>query len=248
MGEFPHLEGRLRISGLEYIVDIKDVLEANLKDKKFLTPKTYAIIGVGVISLGVLIFILVRKYAPQKLSSTTTTVAPASSGTSTTRSMTTVAPTSTTTVVRTSTTTVAPTYNYIVYYFQSTGYSSGGYNTVPNTPQLPVTAMSSADLTGPDSLGNTYTFTGKSGLLTTSTPVTNSTTARALIDPPYELYAYNNASNWAGSQGRVATLSTAVNAAGIPKAVGLSYLGYTDSNAINDQTKVYAFQANYILQ
>ncbi|KAL5548845.1 hypothetical protein UlMin_004076 [Ulmus minor] len=35
--EFPLLEGRLRISGLEYIVDVKDVLEANLKDKKFLS-------------------------------------------------------------------------------------------------------------------------------------------------------------------------------------------------------------------
>ncbi|KAL5574565.1 hypothetical protein UlMin_016264 [Ulmus minor] len=37
LGEFPLLEGRLRISGLEYIVDVKDVLEANLKDKKFLS-------------------------------------------------------------------------------------------------------------------------------------------------------------------------------------------------------------------
>ncbi|KAL5548823.1 hypothetical protein UlMin_004054 [Ulmus minor] len=33
LGEFPLLEGRLRISGLEYIVDVKDVLEANLKNK-----------------------------------------------------------------------------------------------------------------------------------------------------------------------------------------------------------------------
>ncbi|KAL5538048.1 hypothetical protein UlMin_045420 [Ulmus minor] len=37
LGEFPLLEGCLHISGLEYIVDIKDVLEANLKDKKFLS-------------------------------------------------------------------------------------------------------------------------------------------------------------------------------------------------------------------
>ncbi|KAL5548783.1 hypothetical protein UlMin_004014, partial [Ulmus minor] len=36
LGEFPLLEGRLRISGLEYIVDVRDVLEANLKDKEFL--------------------------------------------------------------------------------------------------------------------------------------------------------------------------------------------------------------------
>ncbi|KAL5548707.1 hypothetical protein UlMin_003938 [Ulmus minor] len=36
LGEFPLLEGSLRISGLEYIADVKDVLEANLKDKKFL--------------------------------------------------------------------------------------------------------------------------------------------------------------------------------------------------------------------
>ncbi|KAL5548736.1 hypothetical protein UlMin_003967 [Ulmus minor] len=36
LGEFPLLEGSLRISGLEYIVDVNDVLEANLKDKKFL--------------------------------------------------------------------------------------------------------------------------------------------------------------------------------------------------------------------
>lgn len=38
--EFPLLEGRLRISGLQYIVDVKDVLEANLKDKKFLSELT----------------------------------------------------------------------------------------------------------------------------------------------------------------------------------------------------------------
>ncbi|KAL5548843.1 hypothetical protein UlMin_004074 [Ulmus minor] len=37
LGEFPLLEGSLRISGLEYIADVKDVLEANLKDKKFLS-------------------------------------------------------------------------------------------------------------------------------------------------------------------------------------------------------------------
>ncbi|KAL5578785.1 hypothetical protein UlMin_011227 [Ulmus minor] len=37
LGELPLLEGRLLISGLEYIVDVKDVLEANLKDKKFLS-------------------------------------------------------------------------------------------------------------------------------------------------------------------------------------------------------------------
>ncbi|KAL5578872.1 hypothetical protein UlMin_011314 [Ulmus minor] len=37
LGEFPLLEGSLCISGLQYIVDVKDVLEANLKDKKFLS-------------------------------------------------------------------------------------------------------------------------------------------------------------------------------------------------------------------
>ncbi|KAL5548810.1 hypothetical protein UlMin_004041 [Ulmus minor] len=37
LGELPLLGGRLRISGLKYIVDVKDVLEANLKDKKFLS-------------------------------------------------------------------------------------------------------------------------------------------------------------------------------------------------------------------
>ncbi|KAL5548702.1 hypothetical protein UlMin_003933 [Ulmus minor] len=36
LGEFSLLEGSLCISGLEYIVDVKDALEANLKDKKFL--------------------------------------------------------------------------------------------------------------------------------------------------------------------------------------------------------------------
>ncbi|KAL5548659.1 hypothetical protein UlMin_003890 [Ulmus minor] len=37
LGEFPLLEGSLCISGLQYIVDVKDVLEANLKDHKFLS-------------------------------------------------------------------------------------------------------------------------------------------------------------------------------------------------------------------
>ncbi|KAL5548741.1 hypothetical protein UlMin_003972 [Ulmus minor] len=37
LGELPLLGGSLLISGLEYITDIKDVLEANLKDKKFLS-------------------------------------------------------------------------------------------------------------------------------------------------------------------------------------------------------------------
>ncbi|KAL5548795.1 hypothetical protein UlMin_004026 [Ulmus minor] len=37
LGEFPLLEGSLCISGLEYIVDVKEVLEANLKDKEFLS-------------------------------------------------------------------------------------------------------------------------------------------------------------------------------------------------------------------
>ncbi|KAL5548841.1 hypothetical protein UlMin_004072 [Ulmus minor] len=37
LGELQLLRGRLRISGLEYIVDVKDVLETNLKDKKFLS-------------------------------------------------------------------------------------------------------------------------------------------------------------------------------------------------------------------
>ncbi|KAL5564771.1 hypothetical protein UlMin_027935 [Ulmus minor] len=37
LGDFPLLEGSLRISGLENIVDVRDVLEANLKDKKFLS-------------------------------------------------------------------------------------------------------------------------------------------------------------------------------------------------------------------
>ncbi|KAL5548804.1 hypothetical protein UlMin_004035, partial [Ulmus minor] len=37
LGELPLLGGRLRISGLHHIVDVKDVLEANLKDKKFLS-------------------------------------------------------------------------------------------------------------------------------------------------------------------------------------------------------------------
>ncbi|KAL5548655.1 hypothetical protein UlMin_003886 [Ulmus minor] len=37
LGELPLLGGSLRISGLEHIVDIKDVLEANLKNKKFLS-------------------------------------------------------------------------------------------------------------------------------------------------------------------------------------------------------------------
>ncbi|KAL5548847.1 hypothetical protein UlMin_004078 [Ulmus minor] len=37
LGELPLLGGCLRISGLEYIADVKDVLEANLKDKKFLS-------------------------------------------------------------------------------------------------------------------------------------------------------------------------------------------------------------------
>ncbi|KAL5548644.1 hypothetical protein UlMin_003875 [Ulmus minor] len=40
LGEFPLLKDSLRISGLEYIVDVKDVLEANLKDKKFLSELT----------------------------------------------------------------------------------------------------------------------------------------------------------------------------------------------------------------
>ncbi|KAL5548846.1 hypothetical protein UlMin_004077 [Ulmus minor] len=37
LGELPLLGGRLRMSGLQYIVEVKDVLEANLKDKKFLS-------------------------------------------------------------------------------------------------------------------------------------------------------------------------------------------------------------------
>ncbi|KAL5564413.1 hypothetical protein UlMin_027577 [Ulmus minor] len=37
LGQLPLLGGRLRISGIECIVDVKDVLEANLKDKKFLS-------------------------------------------------------------------------------------------------------------------------------------------------------------------------------------------------------------------
>ncbi|KAL5548737.1 hypothetical protein UlMin_003968 [Ulmus minor] len=37
LGELPLLGGSLRISGLQYIVDVKDVSEANLKDKKFLS-------------------------------------------------------------------------------------------------------------------------------------------------------------------------------------------------------------------
>jgi hypothetical protein len=226
-----------------------------MKDKKFLTPKTYGIIGVCLIILAVLIFGLVQRYAPQKSSlttttsstttnppaPTTTTIAPAP----TTGSTTTIAPAPTTT--STTTTTIAPTYNYVVYYFRTTGYTSGGYTNPPATPQIPVTAMSSADLTGPDSLGNTYMYTGKSALLTTSTPVTDSTTARALDHPPYEYYAYNNAYQWSSTQGRVASLSNAVNAAGIPKAVGLSYLGYIDTTQY-DSTTVVAFQANYILQ
>ncbi|KAL5549573.1 hypothetical protein UlMin_004804 [Ulmus minor] len=37
LGEFPLLEGSLCISGLQNIVDVRDVLEANLKNKKFLS-------------------------------------------------------------------------------------------------------------------------------------------------------------------------------------------------------------------
>ncbi|KAL5548779.1 hypothetical protein UlMin_004010 [Ulmus minor] len=37
LGELPLLGGSLRISGLQHIVDVKDVSEANLKDKKFLS-------------------------------------------------------------------------------------------------------------------------------------------------------------------------------------------------------------------
>ncbi|KAL5565188.1 hypothetical protein UlMin_028352 [Ulmus minor] len=37
LGDFPLLQGRLCISGLENIVDVRDVLEANMKDKKFLS-------------------------------------------------------------------------------------------------------------------------------------------------------------------------------------------------------------------
>ncbi|KAL5548748.1 hypothetical protein UlMin_003979 [Ulmus minor] len=37
LGELPLLGGSLRISGLVHIVEVKDVLEANLKDKKFLS-------------------------------------------------------------------------------------------------------------------------------------------------------------------------------------------------------------------
>ncbi|KAL5548717.1 hypothetical protein UlMin_003948, partial [Ulmus minor] len=36
LGEFPLLGGRLRISGLEHVVDVQDVLEANLKNKESL--------------------------------------------------------------------------------------------------------------------------------------------------------------------------------------------------------------------
>ncbi|KAL5564774.1 hypothetical protein UlMin_027938 [Ulmus minor] len=37
LGDLPLLEGSLHITGLENIVDVRDVLEANLKDKKFLS-------------------------------------------------------------------------------------------------------------------------------------------------------------------------------------------------------------------